>query len=147
MTDDAKRAELLGEIEAIGQAMENSSLSSLVRSLLEIDLTIQQLKLLTMLVVSDGMSGQRLAQELGVSMATISGIVDRLETQGLVARVLDERDHRVRLVHATADGREIVLRLSSSREQLGREVLERVPVDDLAALAQGMRAILRAISE
>ena len=39
---------------------------------------------------------------MGVSLATITGIVDRLAAQGLVTRREDPRDRRVRRVELTA---------------------------------------------
>jgi MarR family 2-MHQ and catechol resistance regulon transcriptional repressor len=52
-----------------------------------------------------------LGELLIVSRANVTGIVDGLENRGLVERVADERDRRVRLAHLTEAGEELLERL------------------------------------
>ncbi|WP_342384291.1 MarR family transcriptional regulator [Agrococcus sp. KRD186] len=62
----------------------------------------------------------------GVSLATMSDIVDRLEAHEMVRREPDRSDHRVRRVGATAVGRDTVQRLLAARPHLSRPPLERL---------------------
>lgn len=124
--------------------MSTASVPNRLAPLLDVDLTMQQLKMLMILVATDeGGTGAGLARSMGVSLATVSGIIDRLEAQGMAARVADEHDHRVRRIHATPQGRQTVSRLVATEPELSRNPLELMEIDDLRALAQGFRALLR----
>lgn len=139
-----ERAALLSSIDGLQEALDTSALPSMLEPLMSMELTLQQLKVLMILATSEaGGTGQGLARALGVSLATISGIIDRLEGHGMVERVEDEHDHRVRRVLVTPQGRRTVNRLVSAQSQHNREPLERLELDDLRALEQGLRAILR----
>src|SRR4051812_41230770 len=51
-----------------------------------VNLTMQQLKVLILLTRHDGIPSQELTRHLGVTLATLSGIVDRLVAHGYVTR-------------------------------------------------------------
>ena len=139
-----ERSALLDRIAAMQDALDTTALPSMLEPLMSMELTIQQLKVLVILVSSDeGGTGQGLARALGISLASVSGILDRLEGHGMVERVEDERDHRVRRVLVTPLGRKTVHRLVSAQSQLSRDPLEKLELGDLRALEQGMRAVLR----
>ncbi|MCX6503278.1 MAG: MarR family transcriptional regulator [Microbacterium sp.] len=145
MSEDLdKRAALTREIAEMQEALETQSMRGFLEPLMNMDLTIQQLRVLMILVAEDeGGTGQAVAKSLGVSLATVSGIVDRLETHGMVERAVDPRDQRVRRLHATTAGRKTIRDLLGAQSQVGTAPLMLLDTDDLRALAQGMRAILR----
>ena len=139
-----ERGALLDRIAAMQDALDTTALPSMLEPLMSMELTMQQLKVLELLVSSDeGGTGQGLARALGISLASVSGLIDRLEGHGMVERVEDERDHRVRRVLVTPLGRKTVHRLVSAQSQLSRDPLEKLELGDLRALEQGMRAVLR----
>lgn len=146
--EQAERESLLAELVDLQNDLETSFVPDAVEPMLSLRLTMQQLKVLTILVTEpDGSTIQALAKTVGVSLATMSGIVDRLESQEMIQRTLDQRDQRVRRVTATAAGRETVQRLLAGRPELSRTPLNRLALDDLRALTQGIRALLRAMQE
>ena len=125
------------------EAMETTAIPDL-GPLLSIPLTMQQMKVVFILTSDpDGNTIQGVAKTMGVSLATMSGIVDRLEGQEMIRRVDDPSDHRVRRVLVTAKGRKIVQELLAARPQLSGQPLERLELDDLRALTQGVAALLR----
>ena len=73
----------------------------------------------------------------------MSGIVERLETQPMVERVPDPHDQRVRRVLASSLGRETIRKRMSSDQELEYAQLEKLAVEDLAALVQGVRAVAK----
>ena len=144
--DSAGQGELLDELLRLQAAMETIVVPELVEPLLSIRLTMQQLKVLGIILTdADGSTVQGLSKTLGVSLATMSGIVDRLTGQGMATRVDDPNDHRVRRVVATDRGREVMQELLAARPQLSRPPLERLDVEDLRALTRGVGALLRAL--
>lgn len=141
-TGDAERARLAEQIRNLSIAFETGALPTLLTPLLTVELTIQQLKVLTMLVTTDdGMTGSGLAEAFGVSMASMSGLLDRLVAQGMVERTSDPRDARVRRIHATEHGRSAMRRLVAARPEFADDILLRIPLDDLRGLARGMAAV------
>jgi DNA-binding MarR family transcriptional regulator len=144
--DAADQAALLDELLRMQAVMETTVVPELVEPLLSIRLTMQQLKVLVVLMSEpEGSTVQGLSKTLGVSLATMSGIVDRLTGQGMARRVDDPTDHRVRRVLATPRGREVMHELLAARPQLSRPPLARLELEDLRALTRGVGALLRAM--
>ena len=56
----------------------------------------------------EGLSQHRLAELLIVSGGNVTGLIDRLEDQGLVERVARPGDRRVRLIRATRRGAALI---------------------------------------
>lgn len=143
-----ERAALTAEVIELQSALETTAFPALVKPLLTINLTIQQLKILAIIVTSDdGSTGHELARSLNVSMATISGILDRLEAQQLITRNPDPRDLRVRRIWVTEAGRRSVQKLISAMPLFHGHPVARLATDDLRALTQGLRALLRVMTE
>jgi DNA-binding MarR family transcriptional regulator len=67
------------------------------------DITVQQVALLRML--DEPMSMRAFALDLSCDPSNVTGLVDRAERAGLVARVPDPRDRRVRMLTLTSKGR------------------------------------------
>lgn len=84
------------------------------------------------------------ARALGVSAAAATGMVQRMEERGLVARGHDEGDRRVVLVRMTEDGRAMLDEVAGrGRASLAR-ILRRLGEDELTQLRDGLRAFNRA---
>ena len=149
MLDDHRdRVSVLESIESLTVALTVRSIPMVLEPLLATDLTIQQLKALSVVVTTvDGATGAGLADTFGVSMAAISRLVDRLVAHGMVMRSSDADDHRVRRVRATPLGRAVVRELMAARPELSADILARLSLDDLRALEQGMRAISRELRD
>ena len=98
-------------------------------------LTGAQARLLSLLSL-EPLPMRRLAQKLRCEPSNVTGIVDRLETRGLVERRPDPADRRVKLAAATAEGRRIAGGLRDSLD-FAREPLaelsdqERLSLRDL----------------
>ena len=109
---------------------------------LELDLTMPQLKMLLVVEWLGPVPMSQLAGQLGVSLPTATGLVDRLVEARLARRESDTRDRRVVRACSTETGRALVVRLrSAGSERLGR-VLEHLSAEDLHRCA----AVLEAIS-
>ncbi|WP_128381065.1 MarR family winged helix-turn-helix transcriptional regulator [Streptomyces cavernae] len=101
----------------------------------EHSLTGAQARLLSLLSL-EPLPMRRIAQELKCEPSNVTGIVDRLESRGLVERRPDPADRRVKLAAATEEGRMVARRLRDSlhfaREPLGSlSPEERVSLRDL----------------
>ncbi len=70
-------------------------------------LTLGQVRLLHRIRVHPMVAGD-LAKELGVRAASLTRMMERLETNGLVERILDQEDRRRIVVEITETGRQIL---------------------------------------
>src|SRR4051794_11294766 len=61
--------------------------------------SLVHLNVLMLLEVTGPMPMGRLAEQLDISVASITGVIDRMEAHGLVERRRDTEDRRVVLVH------------------------------------------------
>jgi len=143
VSDDRRRAQALENIDALTLAVSVRSLPRMIGSLLSTQLTIQQLKVLTSIVVSDHSTTSDLASSFEVSLATMSKLVERLVDQGLVERLTDAADQRVRRLLPTSLGRDVIGRIMAARPEMGADILDGLTIDELESLALGLRAINR----
>jgi DNA-binding MarR family transcriptional regulator len=103
--------------------------------LLDLNLTMQQTKVLLVLSFHGApLASQTLTRQLGVSLATLSGIVDRLVAQGLVDRREDPDDRRVRLIELTERGRRLVEDVRDAGLEQLRHLLDRLDDETLGAM-------------
>ncbi|HEY0638233.1 MAG TPA: MarR family transcriptional regulator [Pseudonocardiaceae bacterium] len=109
-------------------------------------LTMQQLKVLLLLAHTGGSSGQELAAVMGVSPATMTGIVDRLVAAGLTLRREDPADRRVRRLTLTAAGQEAIDGIIAAGRDHLVALLGRLDADALRVVADAM-ALLTAAAE
>jgi DNA-binding MarR family transcriptional regulator len=100
----------------------------------EFDLSPMGLKLLYVLEPSDELPMSHLAETLFCDASNVTGIVDRLETRGLIERRDNPRDRRVKLIALTGDGIAVRARI---RERLHE------PPAQIAALSQDDKRTLR----
>src|SRR5947209_4761041 len=57
----------------------------------------------------------RVAEALGVSRTTVTGLLDRLESEGLLTRAIDPQDRRCLILHLTSKGRDLVAQIDGQR--------------------------------
>jgi len=81
------------------------------------------------------------ADALDASQASTTGIIDRMEERGLVARERGAPDRRVVNVTLTETGRQLLVGLATERRERLATLLETLSDDDLAALLRGSRAL------
>ena len=79
-----------------------------------------------------------ISDELGLTAAAASQIVDRLAGMGLIERTEDPTDRRVRQVRLTAKGRGLVARGVEARIAWVRDLATRVPPGELGGIIQAL---------
>jgi DNA-binding MarR family transcriptional regulator len=99
-------------------------------------LTLSQLKILMLLSRHGHVSGGELAGLLGVGLAALSGMVDRLVLQDLVTRTEDLYDRRVRRIGLTKTGSELIASIFTAGEEKMRSLLSRLSAPELDLVAQ-----------
>jgi len=103
-----EREQLIERIERAEDRYLEIWSTNLTSPLQSVDLTMQQLKTLMLLSFRDGLSGHELSEALGVGLAAVTGMANRLTDRGLVRRAEDPNDRRVRRVYLTEQGTELI---------------------------------------
>lgn len=106
-----------------------------------VDLTMRQLRVLLILSFSDGLSGRQLAAALGVGLAAVTGIANRLAARELVRRAEDPADRRVRRIYLTEAGAALVKELRDAGRTGKRRLLRRLTAAQLRDYASTMDAL------
>lgn len=105
------------------------------------ELTIRQFQVLLLLRSGPESTGAALAESLGVSTATISGVVDRLASGGWLSRRQDPSDRRRVLLTLTGQSEDMLASLESPALQLKEVILQRLDDAELADLARLLRRL------
>jgi len=144
---DDERAALVSELIALNSQVHDRALTLVGPMPTPAELTMQQLRALGHVAKQPGMSGNELGARLGVSPPTASGLVERLVEKGLIARTDDADDRRVRRLHATEAGMDVIRQMDSMFERALGAVLQVLSTDDLDLLCRGARAMLSALQQ
>ncbi len=111
---------------------------------LEIDITMPQAKLLYLLGASGDLHMSDIVTRLGVSLSTVSGLVDRVVDHGLATRREDRVDRRQVVVGLTAAGAEFIDRFRELNARQMRELLAVLDDADLASVRDALAGLERA---
>ncbi|MEV4433244.1 MarR family transcriptional regulator [Streptomyces sp. NPDC049585] len=103
-------------------------------------LTGAQARVLTLLA-RESLPMRKVAQQLRCEPSNITGIVDRLESRGLVERRPDPDDRRVKLAAATEEGHRTAVRLRESLN-FAREPLAALSAAERTSLRDLLRRML-----
>ncbi len=96
------------------------------------DITAPQFAALRALHEYPDIDQTTLSKIIAFDRATIGGLVDRLESKGLVRRTTDDRDRRIRSLRLTLQGRSLLRRLRPILERVSERMLERLSADEQA---------------
>lgn len=141
MTRDALIAQIMASQRRFQQALARDR----TNPFLSVNLTMSQLKILFVLRLHGGSGVQDLAHLMGVSPATMTGIVDRLVSAGYVTRREDVHDRRVRRVELSDSGNDLLDGIVTAGEEHQQRLLTRLSLADLKVVAQAMEIIGRAV--
>lgn len=114
------------------------------RTWAELGLTTAQLRVISLLRQSPGVTAGELANRLSVTPPTISGIVDRLVKLDLVRREDDRSDRRLVRNVLTEKGEAACARLERGAELYTRRLLVEMDEADLESFNTGMKALISA---
>jgi len=110
-------------------------------------LTLSQFKILLLLSRHGNVSGGELARLLGVGLAALSGMVDRLVQQDLVVRSEDLHDRRVRRIGLSKKGAELIGSIFNAGETRMRTILSRLSDEELDVVARASLLLVKAAEE
>jgi DNA-binding MarR family transcriptional regulator len=104
-------------------------------------ISLAHLNVLILLEANGPMSMGHVADSLDISVASATGIVDRMETRGLVERRRDAEDRRVVLVVPAPGAKAVLGDIDTRRRQALTRILTMLTDDELNGLLAGHRAL------
>jgi len=138
--DDAR--ELLGMIQEFSRRDRVSLRDPMIGFIEAHGLTPPQIHSVFWLGVDGPLTMGELAQRIGVTEKTITGIVDRLERSGHAARERDDADRRVVRVKLSRKGQEAQAKLSQNVLKKTVAMLSLLDVEDRRALRRIVATLL-----
>jgi MarR family transcriptional regulator, organic hydroperoxide resistance regulator len=100
----------------------------------EFGLTGPQLTVIKILEQLGDLSLSSLSNRIKAKNSTVTGIIDRMEREGLVLRERSESDRRIVFIRLTGRGRELAGRISVEPMSIFREALASLPRRDIEDL-------------
>ncbi len=141
-TTDADQ-EAYGAILATAKVIRRVSL----RVFADEGITDPQFQVLMSLVDKGPMLMRKLSDELLVTPANVTGIVDRLEEKGLVRRTSGKGDRRASIILITEEGKAMFDRVAVKKANMLREALRGFTRDELATLHGLLEKFQREMSQ
>jgi DNA-binding MarR family transcriptional regulator len=136
-----ERSRLLDEIGALEIRLLALGLPEQTSSLLDYDLTLQQIRAFAFILARGKTSISKVGDALGIRPNVATGIIQRLVDRGLIERHEDPVDRRIRLLTVTDRGLALIDELSGIVLAKARELLDRLSDEQL----HQMRDILAAM--
>lgn len=144
MTQQPEKEELIENILQLTDSTFRELFPMLPREWLHLDLTMSQLKVVLLLFISGPSRMSDIASALGVSLATATGVMDRLVERDIVLREGDPEDRRVVLCRLSNKGEKLISGLwQLSRERAGELMMALAP-SQLLLITEALEALLQA---
>ena len=119
----------------------------LMAHLCKYDLTTAQYDVLAQLSQKPGITQQALAEDLIVTKANITGIIDRMSARGLVERRCDPDDRRSNLLYLTAEGERLANEAVPAFGEFVREHMSGISSGQMSSLREILRALEDSLHE
>jgi DNA-binding MarR family transcriptional regulator len=134
----------LARIQAAHERLMTLLAATHTAEFLEVGMTMSQAKVLYLVASAGEIHMAELPARLGVSLSTVSGLVDRLVDHGLVDRREDPADRRQVLVRPTEGGMAAMDRFHDLNARQLRGLLDRVDPADLPQIERAYALLVEA---
>lgn len=111
----------------------------------DLDITGPQGILMGILVHYGEMKVSDLSEKLGLSNSTVSGIIDRLEKQGLVERTRSTEDRRVVYVSVTPEFKKSFKKYFSEAKKKFEEIINKATPEELKVIFEGLDTLKKVL--
>ena len=136
--------ELIDSTLALSERAFRELFPILPKEWLSLDLSTPQLKVVLLLLVHGPSRMSIIASALGVSLATGTGVVDRLVERGIVVRQGDPEDRRVVLCCLSPKGEKMLVGLWKLAREHAEIMFRSLSIDQIMAVRAGLQALLEA---
>jgi DNA-binding MarR family transcriptional regulator len=133
---------MIGELLVLVREMRCASMAGLMRQ----EVSMGQLHVLWLLEHHGTTSMSALADLLGISVSTATGLIDRMEERGLIERIRDLDDRRRVFVRPAAAGRLALEQTEGLRHDRLRAILSRLDERQLRRARLALRDVRAAMT-
>lgn len=112
-----------------------------------LDLTPVQFIALTAIAEVPGVDVTRLSSLIAFDRSTLGGVVERLESKGLIVRASDKVDRRVKLLYATPSATDLLEATAAEVRQAADAILKPLAPADRKTLLRIMQELVQGNSE
>ena len=144
MKQAPKQEELIERILELGEKAFRELIPILPTEWLQLDLTMPQLKVVLLLFMNGPTRMSEVASALGVSLATSTGVVDRLVEREIVVRESQPEDRRVVLCRLSEKGQKMIGGLWQLARDRLKELLEVTTISQLELITEALEALVKA---
>jgi len=144
MKQGLKQEELIERILQLGEKAFRELIPILPTEWLQLDLTMPQLKVVLLLFMNGPARMSDIASALDVSLATATGVADRLVERDIVVRESQPEDRRVVLCRLSEKGQKMMSGLWQLARDRTRELLELAATSQLQLITEALEALLKA---
>lgn len=150
MTGETRREQLLAEIRDIEPAMFRAMGPANTRDWIAVELTMSQLKVAFLLYCAtlphgtDGLRVSEVARSLGVTLPTVTSVMDKLVERRLIRRDEDPTDRRQHVCRLTPDGLQLIERLVAGKRSYTSKLLTYLDDEALVTVLGGMKLLIGA---
>ncbi|MEO8626179.1 MAG: MarR family transcriptional regulator [Candidatus Limnocylindrales bacterium] len=141
LTNDLRREVLVDEVLGELTNIRMKDWMGALKRWQEGALSMVHLNVLILLRSNGALPMSRLAELLDVSVASATGIIDRMERRGVVERQHSEADRRVVEIHLTKRGIAVFTVMDAERRKRLRKLVGLMGDSELSALLIGLRAL------
>ncbi len=113
----------------------------------DIGITMPQGMVIGILFKDGEMKISELSNKLGLSNSTTSGIIDRLEKQGIVERIRSQEDKRIVYVRLSQKSEEMHHSFHKTAEENFEKLLEKGTPEDVEKIIEGLSVLKKVMGE
>ena len=144
MTEKQKKEDLIENILQLTDKVFRQLLPILPLEWIHLDLTMSQLKVFVLLFITGQSRMSDIASELGVSLATATGVVDRLVERNLLIRNGDPNDRRVVLCQLSNEGEKLIRDLWQLSQKRAGELMSALDTPQLLLISKALQVLMHA---
>ena len=144
MTEKQKKEDLIENILQLTDKVFRQLLPILPLEWIHLDLTMSQLKVFVLLFITGQSRMSDIASELGVSLATATGVADRLVERNLLIRNGDPDDRRVVLCQLSNDGEKLIRDLWQLTQKRAGALMSALDTPQLLLISKALQTLMHA---
>lgn len=109
--------------------------------------TSSQERLLTLLYINNGATQSELQQDLLIKPSSVTKLIDVLEQKGLVTRIADSKDARVKIIHLSEKGQLMEAKLWDIKKQMEERIAKSLSEEQQTQLVELLKIVRRDVQQ
>jgi DNA-binding MarR family transcriptional regulator len=138
---------IMGEILELDSALQRILRNGWPETWLQINLPVGSTRALFVIAGGEARTPGKVAEVLGVSRTTVTGLLDRLEGEGLLTRTIDPTDRRCFVLQLTPRALQLIEEIEGNRRDRLAVALGAMSDEELRALRVGLEVLVRKMQQ